>query len=192
MFAYDHDILIAGPKGAGKTTAIRSMSDIEPISTEPSHAGEDASGNTGGAFALEYGQLTLRGGETLRLFGTPAQDRLDAAWEIFARGALGVIILIDHSRQDAEEHLGLYLEAFEDIIRRTSGVVGLTHLDLAFGKSPEPYYARLEQKGLVLPVLPVDPRRCESVAGLIDALLTILEARLDEAEADLTATQPAE
>ena len=179
MFGYDHDILIAGPDGAGKTTAIRSISEIDPTGAET----YSTDGDVDGGFALECGQLSLQGGETLRLFGMPDQDGVDATRQVLARGALGVILLIDHSRDEAEERLEHYLDAFEDIIRRTSGVVGLTHSDLAAGKSPEPYYALLERKALVLPVLPVDPRIPDDVASLIDALVTILETRLDEAEA---------
>ncbi|MCB1020503.1 MAG: ATP/GTP-binding protein [Bryobacterales bacterium] len=192
MFGNDYKILFAGPMGAGKTTAIRSISEIEPVSTEAFNTTRDVSDKATTTVAFDYGQVTLDGGESLRLYGAPGQDRFNAMWEILARGALGVVILIDHSSDRSPEDLRFFLDVFDEQIRSAAAVIGLTHMDEAIEKSPEVYYEGLEERGLILPVLPVDAREAEEVSALIDALLTILESRLDEEEGALAAAQAAE
>ena len=166
--------------GAGKTTAIRAISEIEPISTEALNTTRDVSDKETTTVAFDYGQITLDGGDTLRLFGTPGQDRFSPVWQVLAEGALGVIILLDHSRDDAADSLAVFLDAFEDLIHSTCAIVGLTHLDQAIEKSLDPYYEQLEARQLITPVLPVDPRQADEVSMLLDALLTILESSLDD------------
>jgi signal recognition particle receptor subunit beta len=101
-------ILIAGGFGAGKTTMVASVSEIEPLNTEEVITAEsigvdDLSGveakNTT-TVALDFGRITLTDNLILYLFGTPGQDRFWFVWDELATGALGAVVLVDTRRLD--------------------------------------------------------------------------------------------
>src|SRR5262245_11601705 len=131
-------IVFAGPMGAGKTTAIRAISDTPPVSTDVSNHDRASHAKESTTVALDYGELTLENGTSVRLYGTPGQGRFSFMWEIVGRGALGVILLLDASSGNA---LG-ELTSFVDVFRRTTPdqafVVGV-------GRLPEDYGARLDE-----------------------------------------------
>jgi hypothetical protein len=101
-------ILIAGGFGAGKTTMVASVSEIEPLRTEELITAEsvgvdDLSGVEGKnttTVALDFGRITLTDNLILYLFGTPGQDRFWFVWDELATGALGAVVLADTRRLD--------------------------------------------------------------------------------------------
>jgi signal recognition particle receptor subunit beta len=99
-------VLVAGPFGVGKTTLIRSLSEIRPLHTEEvmTEAGalvDDLAGvrdKTTTTVAIDFGRRTLPGDLVLYLYGTPGQRRFLPLWEDIARGALGALVLADTRR----------------------------------------------------------------------------------------------
>lgn len=95
-------IVVTGPVGAGKTTFITTISEIETVSTEA--AISDGNGRIGDktttTVGIDFGRLSLAGGLELHLFGTPGQQRFDFMWDIVSQGMLGYILLIDAARPD--------------------------------------------------------------------------------------------
>ena len=99
-------IIIAGGFGVGKTTLVRSISEIRPLRTEEelSDRGtvvDDLSGverKTTTTVAMDFGRITFRGGVSLYLFGTPGQERFWFMWDELAYGALGAVVLADTRR----------------------------------------------------------------------------------------------
>ncbi|HEX4221832.1 MAG TPA: ATP/GTP-binding protein [Pseudonocardiaceae bacterium] len=95
-------IVIAGGFGVGKTTLICSVSEIEPMVTEASltvnSVGVDdldgAQDKRTTTVAMDFGRITFDA-LVLFLFGTPGQDRFKFMWDDIARGAVGVVILVD-------------------------------------------------------------------------------------------------
>lgn len=84
-------LIVAGPVGAGKTTFIKSISEIETVDTDV-EASEDL-GKEFTTVAMDYGLLTLDG-IPLHIYGTPGQDRFDFMWEVLCQGALGLVLLV--------------------------------------------------------------------------------------------------
>ncbi|MDM0014625.1 ATP/GTP-binding protein [Variovorax sp. J22P168] len=175
----EHKIIFTGTTGAGKTTAIGAVSEIAPISTDVRNNDASVAKATTTA-GLDYGELTLDNGEKLRLYGTPGQQRFDFMWDILARGALGVVVLVDNSRPDPLADLEVYLAGFKRLIADSACVVAVGRLD----QHPEPglarYAERLEAHAVLCPVLPVDVRDRGQVIRLLDMLLLQLETNADE------------
>ena len=88
-------LIVAGTVGAGKTTFIRSVSEIKPVDTDV-EASEDL-GKQFTTVAMDYGLLTLDG-IPLHIYGTPGQDRFDFMWEVLCEGALGLLLLVRGDR----------------------------------------------------------------------------------------------
>ena len=101
-------ILIAGGFGVGKTTLVRSLSEVPPLSTEQemtslSDGVDDASvvpDKTTTTVAMDFGRITVDEKLVLYLFGTPGQSRFWFMWDELARGAVGAVILVDLRRVD--------------------------------------------------------------------------------------------
>ncbi|HEV2374238.1 MAG TPA: ATP/GTP-binding protein [Streptosporangiaceae bacterium] len=99
-------IVIAGGFGAGKTTLVGAISEVQPIYTEEtlttaSVASDNlygVEGKTKTTVAMDFGRLTLSSGLILYLFGTPGQERFWFMWEDLCRGALGAVVLADTRR----------------------------------------------------------------------------------------------
>jgi signal recognition particle receptor subunit beta len=163
-------IVFTGTMGAGKTTAIAAISDRAPVMTDVQNT-DPGSAKPLTTVGLDYGEVTLEGGEHLRLFGTPGQSRFDFLWRILARNALGLVILVDNTRPDPLADLQVYLDGFGEEIARMPCVIGVGRT----GERPSPgaddYADHLARRNLLLPVLEVDVRRRDDVLLLVDTLL---------------------
>lgn len=107
-------VVLTGPYGAGKTTMIRTLSEINVLTTERRvsipEAVDDPKIET--TVAMDFGRMTVDAGLQLYLFGTPGQKRFDFMWEILAEGMLGFVVLVDDSRPDSADEARELLEHF--------------------------------------------------------------------------------
>ena len=165
-------LIVTGSMGAGKTTVIAAISDIPPVRTDVPISGEGARGDkTTTTVALDYGALRLDKDRRLLIFGTPGQRRYDFMCKILARGALGVVILIDHACEDPVDDLRYYLDLFRDTIEDSTAVVGVTHTDEKPDAPLQPYYDLLSERDMPLPVFSIDARRHDHIIMMLEALL---------------------
>ncbi|TDC25148.1 ATP/GTP-binding protein [Streptomyces sp. 8K308] len=99
-------IVIVGGFGVGKTTMVRSVSDIRPLNTEEimTRAGQEVddltgvSGKTSTTVAFDFGRISLNEQTVLYLFGAPGQERFWFLWDRLFSGTLGAVVLVDTRR----------------------------------------------------------------------------------------------
>ncbi|GEL19713.1 GTP-binding protein [Pseudonocardia asaccharolytica] len=101
-------VLVAGGFGVGKTTLVRSMSEIPPLLTEQAMTAasigvDDAAvvpDKQTTTVAMDFGRITVDDSLILYLFGTPGQSRFWFMWDELARGCVGAVVLVDLRRID--------------------------------------------------------------------------------------------
>ena len=170
-------IVVTGPFSAGKTTMIRTISEITVLSTERGITAETRSRKTDTTVAMDFGRITIDRDLVLYLFGTPGQDRFDFMWEILGEGMLGYVILVDASRPDSlDEAVGIR-EAFRRMAR-VPFVVGLNRADGLDEDEEANVRSRLDLD-LDVPVVPCDVTDRESVKSVLLALLYAVVDTLD-------------
>jgi len=171
-----HKIIFAGPVGAGKTTAIRSISDIPIVSTDEDATDMTTNRKPQTTVAMDYGLMKLDGNERVHLYGTPGQERFDFMWDILTEGGLGLVLMLDNTRVNPIQDMGFYINAFRAFIDKTQLVIGVTHMN----EKPEPmlahYHEHLATLGLKIPVFEVDARERRDVAMLVQALLYSIDS----------------
>ena len=168
-----HKIIFTGPMGAGKTTAIATISEVSPISTEVRCSDETIKETT--TVAMDYGYITLEDGIRVHLYGTPGQARFNYMWSIMTKGGIGLILLIDNARPDPLGDLVFYLDAFREFIDETGVVIGISRMDISRRVTLDDYSQKLLERGQIYPVFEVDARLPNDVKILIHALLAILQ-----------------
>ena len=176
----NYKIIFTGPVGAGKTTAIGSLSDISVVATDESASDMTVHRKQTTTVALDYGLMRLDGGERIHLYGTPGQERFDFMWDILSKGGIGLILLLDNTRSDPFQDMHFFLSAFDEFISRTAVAIGVTRTDLDNQPLLADYHGELENMGIRPPIFEVDARKRSDVNQLIEALLFSLDPWLGE------------
>lgn len=167
--------IFTGPPGAGKTTAIATISEFPPVSTDVFSTDSLSMVKEKTTVAMDFGQITLDNGQKIGLYGTPGQQRFKFMWEILVQGGLGLIILVDNRRPDPLKDLEIYLDNFSEFIAKTDAVIGVTCTDIKEHPTMDDYQEFLQNRGQIFPTFAVDARSKEDVLFLLNSLLTCLE-----------------
>ncbi|CAA0105462.1 Uncharacterised protein [BD1-7 clade bacterium] len=168
-------VVFTGCVGSGKSAAVKVLSDINVVSTDVDASDEVSEKKDQTTVAMDYGECVIDEETTIALFGTPGQERFRYMWEILAQGALGIVILVDNSREDPLSDLDIYLDNFATFIDKSCVVVGVTHTDVAPKPAIHTYHAHLEKRHQHLPVYTIDAREKSQVLLLMETLVTELE-----------------
>ena len=106
-------MVITGPFSAGKTEFIRSISEIEVVSTDQAITSEaEKEVKSATTVAMDFGRITVDDDLVLYLFGTPGQRRFDFMWEILAEGMLGFVVMVDSAKPETFREAKSILETF--------------------------------------------------------------------------------
>jgi signal recognition particle receptor subunit beta len=172
-------IVVGGGFGAGKTTAIGTLSEIEPVVTEAAMTIRSAdidvaprgSRKTATTVAMDFGRLTVDDSLVLYLFGTPGQERFGFMWPELCAGALGGIVMVDSSRI---ADCFVAIDYFEKI--RLPFVVAVNQFD---GRDNLPLddVRAATNVDPDIPVVGVDARSHDSMKGAALRLLDLILAR---------------
>jgi signal recognition particle receptor subunit beta len=175
----EHVVLFAGPMGAGKTTAIRSISEIEVVSTEAANTDRATVDKPTTTVALDYGEILIAEDEKVRLYGIPGQRRFRFMWQILKERARGMILLVNNDAAEPIADMLGFLDEFGELYERGGVVIGVTRTDVGTGPSLADYIEALEAAypSLVVPVFTVDPRERGDVRIAMLALIANIEMR---------------
>jgi signal recognition particle receptor subunit beta len=178
-------ILLLGPVRAGKTTAIRAISDIETVDTDVRPSDEVALLKATTTVAMDLGVVRLDERDRIVLYGAPGQERFDFMWEILLEQCEGVLLLIDDTAHDPVADLAHYHALLmRPGQKRRPWMVGVTHFD---GRSDHdlarydtvlrPARAACGCLSCSPPVQALDARDSDEVRALLIGLAAMLEVQ---------------
>jgi small GTP-binding protein len=169
-----YKILIAGSFGSGKTTFVKTLSEIDPLLTEKkiSQPEEISEEKTTTTVAMDMGKIKIGEDMEIHLFSAPGQSRFNFMIDILKKGIIGAIVLVDaaspQSIKEAEEIAKYIREHYEIPV-----LFGVTKLDLPNAKPIEEIKAFLENDDFVR-VVPLDPRDKEQGKRALLELLSMV------------------
>jgi signal recognition particle receptor subunit beta len=174
-------IVVAGGFGTGKTTMVRSVSEIPPLQTEEllteASVGVDdvvgVEGKSTTTVALDFGRITINPSIVLYLFGTPGQNRFWFMWDELAHGAIGAIVLVDTRRLDSSFPS---IDFFER--RNIPFIVAVNCFEGAHAYTAEEVRGALDVDEAI-PVVLCDVRDRESSKSILVKLIEHTMTRLD-------------
>jgi uncharacterized protein len=167
-------MVVTGPFNAGKTEFIRSVSEIDVVSTERQISSEfEKTMKEVTTVAMDFGRITVGDDLVLYLFGTPGQRRFDFMWEILSEGMLGFIVMVDSTRPETFREARSILETFR-AYAPTPYVVAANKQDIkdAWDIEDMRHVLRLDPKIKLLSC--VAPDRASVKAILLELLYSIL------------------
>lgn len=129
-------VVITGGVGAGKTSFIRTISDIEIVDTDKRATDEIAKIKAQTTVALDFGYFAIAPSQLVYLYGTPGQPRFDFMWDILMNTANAGILLVAAHRP---EHFH-YSRQILDFINQKVQIpilMGLTHTDCPGALEPK-------------------------------------------------------
>ena len=169
-------MVITGPYASGKTEFIKSISEIDVVSTEAGVSKDtyEATVKDSTTVAMDFGRITVDDDLVLYLFGTPGQRRFDFMWEILAEGMLGFVVMVDSTKPETFREAKSILETFR-AYAPTPYVVAANKQDI-----PEAWPAedlrialRIDENVKLLPCVAKDKESVKNV--LLELLYAILE-----------------
>ena len=166
-------LVVTGTVGAGKSTFIRSVSEIAVVDTDRITTDESAAIKKKTTVAMDFGRLQFAPDMAMHLYGTPGQSRFDFMWDILIRKAHAYILLVDAHRPSDFRSARLMLAFMKQRVKIPM-LIGLTHMDCEGAWSQENVALALgfvDEKSRP-PLVTLNANQKESV---INALIVLIE-----------------
>jgi hypothetical protein len=184
-------VVVTGLFNAGKTRFVKTLSDIDVVSTErritliprrdsaalragPGRSPQGDRSKTETTVAMDYGRVQL-GEAVVHLHGTPGQARFDFMWEILAREMAGLVFLVDATAPDSYPDARDLLEFFTASYR-VPHVVAANKQDADGAARPEALRRALHLPASTL-IMPCVASRKTSAKQVLAQLVELIGAR---------------
>lgn len=163
-------LVVAGTPGSGKSTFVRTISEIETIDTDRAATDDVSLMKQKTTVAFDFGRLAFGSVMDLQIYGTPGQSRFNFMWDFLIQRAHTYILLVAAHRP-ADFHYARQILTFMNQRVQIPMIVGLTHTDCPGTWATEEIMMRL---GFLNdrnrpPVLKINPN---DRASVIEALMT--------------------
>lgn len=165
-------LVLAGPVGAGKSTAINSIADTVPVSTEMPLLEGGYGEKTTTTVAMDFATINIDGEPPLFVYGLPGQEHFSFMRSIILEGALGVILLLNAADPDIGKECEYWLDALRTTHPDIHIVIGITHADCTMSFSMSDIRTVLRERSEMLPAFTVDARQRGQMHQLVRALLS--------------------
>lgn len=177
-------LVVTGSVGVGKSTFIRSVSEIEVVDTDRRATDETAQMKKKTTVAMDFGRLQFGPDMALHIYGTPGQSRFDFMWDILIRQAHAYILLVAAHRP-SEFRYARRIISFMNQRRQIPMIIGITHLDCpgAWGEENVAIALGYVNEETRPPIVKVN---ANSQASVAEALIVLVQHCLENASMPVT------
>jgi len=166
-------LVVTGAVGAGKSTFVRSASEIQVVDVESRTTTQASALKDKFTIALDYGRVNLSPNIAIHLYGTPGQVRFDFIWDLLIRRSHACIVLVAANRPGGFRNASRLL-AFMEARVQIPLMIGITHTDCPGAWSMEDVtialgYAHQKKQPKMMRVNP------NQKTSVVQALLTSVE-----------------
>jgi signal recognition particle receptor subunit beta len=157
-------MVVTGPVGAGKSTYIQSISEIQVVDTDRQATDDTLLMKQKTTVAFDFGRLHFGKNMALHLYGTPGQARFDFMWDMLIRKAHIYVMLVAAHRPHEFRYARRIL-SFMEHRSRAPYIVGITHTDMegAWDIDDMPIALGMLDENKRPPIVVVNPRDATSV-----------------------------
>ncbi len=174
-----YKIVISGPFAAGKTTFIKTITEITPIDTEAKTTKYDESAvKDSTTVAMDFGRITVDGENVLHIFGTPGQFRFNYMWSILGKDALGIIVIVDSGAKDTFNDARDMVNFFR-VKTDAPIIIALNHFDEKDNKITKEEIRKILKLPVWIPVIDCNAQSKESVKSILLNLLELILSNND-------------
>ena len=172
-----YKIVISGPFAAGKTTFIKTVTEIAPIDTEAKTTATDESVvKDSTTVAMDFGRISVDDENVLHIFGTPGQFRFNYMWSILGKDALGIIVIVDSGARETFEDAKDMINFFR-VKTDAPVVIALNHFDEKDNKVDKNEIRKILNLPNWIPVVDCNARDKQSVKDVLLYLLRLILSR---------------
>jgi signal recognition particle receptor subunit beta len=172
-------LVVTGPVGAGKSTFIRTISEVEAIDTDRVATDETAQIKARTTVAFDFGRLQFADDMALHIYGTPGQSRFNFMWDMLIHKAHAYVLLVG-AHQPSEFFNARRIMNFMEQRVQVPRIIGVTHTDTPNAWSADNVAIALgytdPQKRP--PMVVVNADDADSVA---QAVITVIQQMMQEA-----------
>jgi uncharacterized protein len=178
-------LVVTGCVGAGKSTFVRSISEIDVVDTDRKATDEVGLMKANTTVSMDFGKVSFGPEMSLHVYGTPGQSRFDFMWDILINKAHAYILLIAAHRPSEFHHARRILN-FMNQRAKIPMMIGVTHSDCSGAWSKE-------NVTLALGYLPGEPQppvvlvNANEKESSIEAVVTLLELCMKESAEEVMA-----
>ena len=179
--------VVAGTVGAGKTTFVQTLSEIEVVNTDRPATDETLLLKSETTVALDFGRLILSPNMDLHIYGTPGQSRFDFMWDLLIQNAHTYILLVAAHRPDNFQYSREIITFINQRVQIPM-LIGLTHTDCAGAVDSAEIMKMLGYDSKAQdcpPIIKVNPTERASV---IEALVILMALVIERSNVKLSET----
>lgn len=166
-------LVVIGNVGAGKSTIIKTLSEIEPVDTDVKSSVDIGKELT--TVGIDYGRITLAEDLAIGIYGVPGQKRYSFVWDMVKEKMWACVLLLRSDELPSEDEVLELINYFIDDKNETPLVVGVTHTDKQ-SFDPQNLQKLLSSNGFSSPIFSIDPRQKEHSLLLLHTVASIREA----------------
>jgi uncharacterized protein len=168
-------LVVAGTPGAGKSTFVRTISEIEVIDTDRTATDKTALLKPKTTVAFDYGRFVFGSIVEVQIYGTPGQSRFNFMWDFLIQRAHSYVLLVAAHRPN-DFHYARQILLFMNQRVQIPMLIGITHTDSPGACSTDEIMIKLgfmNDKNRP-PVLQVNPTVRSSVVEVVMASMALL------------------